>query len=47
MVALILLLHTKNAAVPLPPGNEPVFFSPLFDAGVLLAFSVPAALIVS
>jgi hypothetical protein len=48
LVALIWLLHTKNAAVPLPPGDEPPgFFSPLFDAGVLLVFSVPAALVVS
>jgi hypothetical protein len=47
LVALIWLLHTKNAAVPLPPGGVPGFSSPLFDAGVLLVFSLPAALIVS
>jgi hypothetical protein len=48
LVAFIWLLHTKNAAVPLPPGDEPPgFFSPLIDAGVLLVFSLPAALIVS
>jgi class 3 adenylate cyclase len=52
LVALIWLLHTKNAAVAKLPGHEPEFGSPqfgspLFDAGVLLVFSFPAALIVS
>jgi hypothetical protein len=47
LAALIWLLYTKNAAVGNLPGDEPEVGSPLFDAGVLLVFSIPAALIVS
>jgi class 3 adenylate cyclase len=47
LAALIWLLYTKNAAIANPPGDEPLFYSPLFDAGVMLIFSIPAALIVS
>jgi class 3 adenylate cyclase len=45
LAALIWLLNTKNAAWANEP--EPLGNSPLFDAGVLLVFSIPAALIVS
>jgi hypothetical protein len=47
LAALIWLLYTKNAAVANPSGEQPLEISPLFDAGVLLVFSIPAALIVS
>jgi class 3 adenylate cyclase len=47
LAALNWLLYTKNAAVGNLPGDEPEIGSPLFDAGVLLVFSIPAALIVS
>jgi class 3 adenylate cyclase len=47
LAALIWLLYTKNAAVGNLPGDELEVGSPLFDAGVLLVFSLPAALIVS
>jgi hypothetical protein len=47
LAALIWLLYTKNVAVANPSGEQPLEISPLFDAGVLLVFSIPAALIVS
>jgi class 3 adenylate cyclase len=47
LAALIWLLYTKNTAVANPSGEQPLEISPLFDAGVLLVFSLPAALIVS
>ena len=47
LAALNWALHAKNAAVPLPAIGEPLFAPPLFDAGVLLVFCLPAALIVS
>jgi class 3 adenylate cyclase len=45
LAVLIWLLNTKNAAWANEP--EPLGISPLFAAGVLLVFSIPAALIVS
>jgi class 3 adenylate cyclase/MFS family permease len=47
LAALIWLLYTKNAALANPSGEQPLEISPQFDAGVLLVFSIPAALIVS
>jgi hypothetical protein len=40
------LLHSKNAAVPLPATDEPVSFPPLLSTGMLVVLCVPAALIV-
>jgi class 3 adenylate cyclase/MFS family permease len=47
LAALNWLLYTKNAALGNLPGDSSEVGSPLFDAGVLLVFSIPAALIVS
>jgi hypothetical protein len=43
------LLHSKNAAVPLPAVDEPLSqdISALFPIGMLMVFCVPAALIVA
>ena len=47
LAALIWLLYTKNAAVANRSGEQPLETSPLFDVGVLLIFSLPAAVIIS
>jgi hypothetical protein len=47
LAVFIWLLHSKNAAVPLPATDEPVSFPPLLSIGMLLVLCVPAALIVA